>query len=83
VALSGDGNYACAIGGRLSATPRPLPCPELADRAGIWRFSATQPGQKFAEGKRFDTGIRNMTAFRWLPQQKSLYGILHDRDDGA
>ena len=83
VALSGDGNNACATGGRLSATPGPKPCPELADRAGIWRFSATQPGQKFAEGEHFATGIRNMTAFRWLPQQKSLYGILHDRDDGA
>jgi glucose/arabinose dehydrogenase len=83
VALSGDGNNACAAGGRLSATPGPLPCPELADRAGIWRFSALKTGQKFAEGEHWATGIRNMTAFRWLPQHKALYGILHDRDDGA
>jgi glucose/arabinose dehydrogenase len=83
VALSGDGNNACATGGRLSATPGPMPCPELADRAGIWRFSATKPGQKFAEGEHFATGIRNMTAFRWSPQHKVLFGFLHDRDDSA
>ncbi len=83
VALGGDGNNACAIGGRLAAAPGPDPCPELADRAGIWRFSATKPGQQFREGEHYATGIRNMTAFRWLPQQKALYGILHDRDDGA
>lgn len=83
VELGGDGNNACATGGRLSATPGPMPCPELADRAGIWRFSATKPGQKFTEGEHWATGIRNMTAFRWSPQHKALYGILHDRDDGA
>src|SRR5690606_14440768 len=83
VALSGDGNNACAIGGRLSATPGPNPCPELADRAGIWRFSAAKPGQTFSEGEHFAIGIRNMTAFRWSSRHKALYGILHDRDDGA
>jgi glucose/arabinose dehydrogenase len=83
VALSGDGNNACAAGGRLSATPGPNPCPELADRAGIWRFSATKPGQKFSDGEHYAVGIRNMTAFRWSARHKALYGILHDRDDGA
>jgi glucose/arabinose dehydrogenase len=83
VALSGDGNNACAIGGGRAAAPGPMPCPELADRAGIWRFSATKPGQKFTEGEHYATGIRNMTAFRWSPQHKALFGILHDRDNGA
>jgi glucose/arabinose dehydrogenase len=82
VNLSGDGNNACAVGGSRG-TVGMNPCPDLVDRAGIWRFSATKPGQKFTEGEQFATGIRNMTAFRWSPQHKALYGILHDRDDGA
>jgi glucose/arabinose dehydrogenase len=82
VNLSGDGNNACAVGGSRG-TVGMKPCPDLVDRAGIWRFSATKPGQKFAQGEQFATGIRNMTAFRWSPRHKALYGILHDRDSGS
>jgi glucose/arabinose dehydrogenase len=82
VELGGDGNNACAIGG-ARGTVGMQPCPDLTNRAGIWRFSATKVDQKFAEGQQWATGIRNMTAFRWSPRHKALYGILHDRDDSA
>jgi glucose/arabinose dehydrogenase len=59
------------------------PCPDLTDRAGIWRFSATRLGQKFSEAEQWATGIRNLTAFRWSVRHKALYGILHDRDNSA
>jgi hypothetical protein len=55
----------------------------MADRAGIWRFSAAKTGQKFSDGERFATGIRNLTAFRWSVRDKALFGILHDRDMSA
>ena len=82
VALGGVGNNVCAVGGSRG-TVGVQPCPDLKDRAGIWRFSATKLGQKFAEAEQIATGIRNMTAFRWSPQHKALFGILHERDSSA
>jgi glucose/arabinose dehydrogenase len=80
VALSGTGNNACAVGGSRSAKPGPLPCPELKDRAGIWRFSAGKMDLKFSDGELFATGNRNMPVLDWLPRQKALYGVFHERD---
>lgn len=82
VALGGVGNNACAVGGSRG-TVGMQPCPDLKDRAGIWRFSATKLGQKFTEAEQIATGIRNMTAFRWSSQHKALYGILHERDSSS
>jgi len=79
IALGGTGNNACAIGGSRGKVG-PRPCPELKDRAGIWRFPANRMNLKFSDGERFATGNRNMTALQWLPQQKALYGVFHERD---
>jgi glucose/arabinose dehydrogenase len=79
VALSGTGNNACAIGGSRGKVG-PQPCPELKDRAGIWRFPAGRMNQAFADGEFFATGNRNMPALDWLPQQQALYGVFHERD---
>src|SRR5256885_15959412 len=35
------------------------PCPELAERAGIWHYSASKLGQAPATGEHFAPGIRN------------------------
>ena len=57
------------------------PCPDLKTRAGIWRFSAEKPGQKFpADGEQWATGIRDMTALDWSSSDGHLYGIMHGRD---
>jgi glucose/arabinose dehydrogenase len=80
VALSGTGNNACAVGGSRAAKPGPLPCPELKDRAGIWKFPAGKMEQKFGDGELFATGNRNLPALEWLPQQNALYGVFHERD---
>jgi glucose/arabinose dehydrogenase len=79
VALSGTGNNACAIGGSR-AKVGPMPCPELKDRAGIWRFPAGRMTQKFSDGELIATGNRNMPAMEWLPRQGALYGVFHERD---
>jgi glucose/arabinose dehydrogenase len=79
VALSGTGNNVCAIGGSRG-TVGMQPCPELKDRAGIWRWSADRPGQKAAEGELIATGNRNMTAFEYSPRHNALFGIFHERD---
>jgi glucose/arabinose dehydrogenase len=55
------------------------PCPLLETRGGIWRFSDSQAGQKFADGEHFATGIRNMSAMDWHDGD-GLYGVWHGRD---
>lgn len=82
VELGGVGNNVCTVGGGGGKVGM-KPCPDLADRAGVWRFSATQPGQEFAKAEQWATGIRNMTAFRWSAKYKGLYGILHERDSSS
>src|SRR5690348_273055 len=58
------------------------PCPYLVNRAGIWRFHANKVGQKFpADGEQLATGVRDMTALAWSPADRSLYGIMHGRDN--
>jgi len=55
------------------------PCPVLATKAGIWRFDDSRPDQKFTEGERFATGIRDMSALDWRAGD-ALYGGTHGRD---
>lgn len=38
------------------------PCPELANRAGIWRFSTARSHQTQTDGVRWVTGVRNAVA---------------------
>jgi len=58
------------------------PCPDLATRSGVWRFSADKLNQQFpADGEQLATGIRDMDALAWSPTDGHLYGIMHARDD--
>jgi glucose/arabinose dehydrogenase len=57
------------------------PCPDLAERAGVWRFNANKIGQKFpADGERVATGIRDISSLDWSATDGNLYGIMHGRD---
>jgi glucose/arabinose dehydrogenase len=55
------------------------PCPLLETRGGIWRFSDSTVGQKFADGEHFATGIRNSSAMDWHLGD-GLYTAWHGRD---
>jgi glucose/arabinose dehydrogenase len=58
------------------------PCPDLVDRAGVWRFSANKIGQKFpTDGERWATGIRDISSLDWSSADGHLYGIMHGRDN--
>ena len=56
------------------------PCPLLNGRGGIVRFSATKLNQQFKDGELWGNGIRDMSALTWSPADKSLYAIVHGRD---
>ena len=60
------------------------PCPELATRAGIWRFDAEKHEQKFpADGEQIATGVRDMEAMEWSRDQNGLYAAMQGRNAAA
>jgi glucose/arabinose dehydrogenase len=77
----GAPSNACQKEDRVKGSPAMDPCPILEKHGGIWRFSATQPGQAHGkDGYRYATGIRNAVALRWNPAANQLYALQHGRD---
>ncbi|MFN7494346.1 MAG: PQQ-dependent sugar dehydrogenase [Cyclobacteriaceae bacterium] len=57
-----------------------MPCQQLLDQAGIWRFDENKPGQYQADGKLYATGLRSVVALSWNDEHNSLYAVQHGRD---
>jgi len=76
----GSATNSCQKIDRLPASPGKDPCKELETRAGIWQFSASRPGQRFADGRRYATGLRNAIAVTTDPGTGALYAAVHGRD---
>lgn len=83
VALEASANLCTAPNTTEGAPPVGLkPCPDLATRAGVWRFQTNKTGQKFpADGEQVATGIRDITSLDWSSADGQLYGIMHGRDN--
>ena len=90
VAVSADGTVYLSIGSetdncqlkdREPLSPGRWPCPELARRAGVWRFSppATRGGPWTAQ--RFATGLRNAEALAIDPATDRLWAVTQGRDN--
>lgn len=56
------------------------PCPELATRAGVWRYSIHAPGKVFGPEARYATGLRNNVALAVHPRGV-LHAVPHGRDE--
>jgi glucose/arabinose dehydrogenase len=76
----GSGTNICQAKDRQPGAKGQDPCPELATRAGVWRFDAARLHQTEAQGERWATGIRNAVALAWNPADNSLYAMQHGRD---
>jgi glucose/arabinose dehydrogenase len=76
----GSPSDACQELNRIPLSPGILPCPQLATRAGVWRFSAMATGQTQSDGTRFATELRNMNALALDPADGVLYGVQNGRD---
>lgn len=76
----GSRTNACQEKDRAKESKGLQPCPELAERAGIWSYSAEKKGQTLSDGERFATGIRNAVAMAVEPRSNDLYVVQHGRD---
>jgi len=76
----GSATNSCQILNRTDFSPGINPCPELATRAGIWRFNASATNQTQGDGMRFATELRNMNALAINPIDQALYGVQNGRD---
>jgi glucose/arabinose dehydrogenase len=76
----GSKTNSCQKTDRLPASPGRDPCEELERRGGIWRFSASRLGQRFADGRRYATGLRNAMALATQPGTDVLFAAVHGRD---
>ncbi len=78
----GGGSNLC-VQGNAAAGEQPQglsPCPDLAVRAGIWRFDANRPNQQFpSDGTRIATGVRDVGALDW-DQNAGLHMVMHNRN---
>jgi len=77
----GSATNSCQVANRVAQSPGIDPCPELATRAGIWRFNALMLGQTQSNGVRVATGFRNTEALRYDASRRALFGVMHGRDE--
>ncbi|HWC62874.1 MAG TPA: hypothetical protein VG501_04570, partial [Rhizomicrobium sp.] len=81
VSLDGSGNTCVDPNNKDVRRAGIKPCPALATRSGVWRFSDSKTNQKFpSDGEQYATGVRNMGAMDWSAQAGALYGVTHGRD---
>jgi len=76
----GSATNSCQEADRQNRSPGKDPCQELERRAGIWQFSADRIGQRFQEGQRYATGMRNPLAITTHNGGRELYAAVHGRD---
>lgn len=55
-------------------------CPILDSAGGIWQFKANQTNQRYANGTRYATGLRNVVGLDWNQQDNQLFVMQHGRD---
>ncbi len=70
----------CQRRNRMLESPGIDPCPQLATRGGIWRYSANQLHQRFSPAERYATGIRNADGIAIDSTGRGLYSTQHGRD---
>lgn len=75
----GSKSNSCQREDRGNESPGNDPCTELETRAGIWKYAANTPGQRFSKTDRFATGIRNGMGIAIAGDGK-VYATQHGRD---
>ena len=78
---SGAPSNACMEQTRTPGSPGMLPCPQLEQAGGVWRFIAEYRDQdQVDDGVRFSTGHRHVVALEYNLEEEQLYLVMHGRD---
>lgn len=72
----GSWNDACRVPGTGQGMS---PCAILDSAGGVWQFDANKLNQRFQDGVRFATGLKNAVGISWNPQTNSLFAMAHGR----
>ena len=75
----GSETNSCQLKDRGTESRGHDPCTELETRAGIWKFDARTPNQRFSAQARFSTGNRNAMGLAFGPDGR-LWATQHGRD---
>ncbi|HKU60993.1 MAG TPA: PQQ-dependent sugar dehydrogenase [Gemmatimonadales bacterium] len=70
----------CQRMNRMAGSQGLDPCRELERRAGIWAFDAVRQRQRFADGRRVATGLRNASALTTQPGTGAIWAAVQGRD---
>lgn len=57
-----------------------MPCSQLEQHGGVFRFSATERNQDGTAGERYSTGHRNVVAMEWNETAGDIFLLMHGRD---
>jgi glucose/arabinose dehydrogenase len=76
----GSASNSCQREDRIRGSRGIDPCPELATRAGVWRFTADRQHQHEQDGTRWATGLRNAVALAAQPGTGRLFVAVNGRD---
>lgn len=76
----GSATNACQLENREPGSLGIDPCPELAIRAGIWRFVPGELPRVAPDGDRYASGIRNAVALAIEPLTGALVTVSNGRD---
>ncbi len=77
----GAPSNACQEKNREKGSKGMNPCPILDSAGGIWQFKVDKLNQKYGDGLRYVTGIRNIVGLDWNNSVNDLYAVQHGRDD--
>lgn len=77
---SASPSNSCQRQNRMLESPGINPCPELATRGGIWRYSARKLHQRFSPAARYATGIRNADGITIDSTGHDVYSTQQGRD---
>lgn len=77
----GIGTNSCQTENRRPGSPGKMPCPDMVDHGGIWKFDENKLNQKQSDGKRYATGMRSIVGMAWDKKSDALYAVHHGRDD--
>jgi glucose/arabinose dehydrogenase len=70
----------CQVSDRQKGSPGQMPCPILDSAGGIWEFKADVADQTYGGQHHYATGLRNVVGLDWNAATKSLFVMMHGRD---